>query len=103
MKSVRPSLANASSKAPIGITGFDEITGGGLPRARTALLVGGPGFGKTLFALQFLMHGIRDCKEPGIFLLGCNEIQGFLFSKAVAADIFESRFLAPLALDDKQA
>ncbi len=55
-------------KAPTGIAGFDEITGGGLPRGRTTLLVGGPGSGKTLFALQFLMHGARDCKEPGIFV-----------------------------------
>jgi RecA/RadA recombinase len=30
-----------------GITGLDEITGGGLPRGRTTLLMGGPGSGKT--------------------------------------------------------
>lgn len=68
MKSVRPPIAKPSAKAPTGITGFDEITGGGLPHGRTSLLVGGPGSGKTLFALQFLMHGARDCKEPGIFV-----------------------------------
>ena len=68
MKSVRPRLVNVSAKAPTGITGFDEITGGGLPHGRTTLLVGGPGSGKTIFALQFLMHGSRDCKEPGIFV-----------------------------------
>lgn len=68
MKSVRPPLASKPTKAPTGITGFDEITGGGLPHDRTSLLVGGPGSGKTLFALQFLMHGARDCKEPGIFV-----------------------------------
>lgn len=67
MKSVRPLIAKPSSKAQTGITGFGEITGGGLPHDRTPLLVGGPGSGKTLFALQFLMHGARDCKEPGIF------------------------------------
>ena len=59
---------NARTKAPTGIAGFDEITGGGLPRGRTTLLVGGPGSGKTIFALQFLVHGARDCKEPGIFV-----------------------------------
>ena len=68
MRSVRPPLVNVSTKAPTGITGFDEITGGGLPHGRTTLLVGGPGSGKTLFALQFLMHGSRNCKEPGIFI-----------------------------------
>ncbi|MDB6033486.1 MAG: hypothetical protein JWM16_3824, partial [Verrucomicrobiales bacterium] len=55
-------------KARTGIEGFDEITYGGLPRGRTTLLVGGPGSGKTLFALRFLAHGARNCKEPGIFV-----------------------------------
>ncbi len=56
------------AKAPTGIAGFDEITGGGLPRGRTTLLLGGPGSGKTIFALGFLVHGARSCKEPGIFV-----------------------------------
>ena len=55
-------------KAPSGIAGFDDITGGGLPRGRTTLLVGGPGSGKTIFALQFLVHGACNCGEPGIFV-----------------------------------
>lgn len=38
--------------APTGIVGFDEITHGGLPQGSTALVIGGPGSGKTLFALQ---------------------------------------------------
>ena len=68
MKSSRSPLAKEPDKAPTGITGFDEITGGGLPRGRTTLLTGGPGSGKTVFALQFLVHGAQDCKEPGIFV-----------------------------------
>jgi circadian clock protein KaiC len=60
--------AVVTSKAPTGIIGFDEITGGGLPRGRTTLLIGGPGSGKTIFALQFLAHGARHGKEPGIFV-----------------------------------
>ena len=68
MKSVRAAVVKVSTKAPTGIIGFDEITGGGLPRSRTTLLVGGPGSGKTLFALQFLVNGARHGKEPGIFV-----------------------------------
>ena len=68
MKSVRSPVVKVPTKSPTGITGFDEITGGGLPRGRTTLLVGGPGSGKTVLALQFLVHGARDCKEPGIFV-----------------------------------
>ena len=56
-----------STKAPTGIAGLDEITGGGLPRGRTTLLLGGSGSGKTILALQFLVNGIqRD--EAGIFV-----------------------------------
>ena len=58
----------AATKALTGVTGFDEITSGGLPRGRTTLLVGGPGSGKTIFALQFLVQGAQTGKEPGIFV-----------------------------------
>lgn len=56
------------NKMPTGIGGFDQITGGGLPRQRTTLLVGGPGSGKTIFSLQTLVNGIRVNGEPGIFV-----------------------------------
>jgi len=68
MKSIRAPLSATPAKAPTGIAGLDEITGGGLPHGRTTLLVGGPGSGKTILALQFLAHGAQDCKEPGIFV-----------------------------------
>ena len=68
MKSLRSPLGKAPAKAPTGIAGFDEMTGGGLPRGHTSLLAGGPGSGKTLFALQFLVHGAKELKEPGIFV-----------------------------------
>jgi circadian clock protein KaiC len=68
MKSARFLSRKTPAKAPTGIAGFDEITGGGLPRGRTTLLAGGPGSGKTVLALQFLVHGARHGKEPGIFV-----------------------------------
>src|SRR5688572_3149405 len=68
MKSAHAATMKAPNKAPTGITGFDEITGGGLPRGRTTLLLGGPGSGKTILAIQFLVHGARNCREPGIFV-----------------------------------
>ncbi|MEO6171895.1 MAG: circadian clock protein KaiC [Arenimonas sp.] len=55
-------------KAPTGILGLDDITEGGLPHGRTTLLVGGPGSGKTIFSLQFLVHGAAIEDEPGIFV-----------------------------------
>ncbi|MGD0817271.1 MAG: circadian clock protein KaiC [Methanomassiliicoccales archaeon] len=54
-------------KAPTGIEGFDDITKGGLPRGRPTLVVGGPGSGKTLFAMEFLVNGATKFNEPGVF------------------------------------
>jgi circadian clock protein KaiC len=68
MKADRLRGAAASRKVPTGIAGFDEITRGGLPRGRTALVQGGPGSGKTIFGLQFLVNGARNFREPGIFV-----------------------------------
>lgn len=55
-------------KSPTGISGFDAMSGGGLPAGRTTLIEGGPGSGKTVFALQTLVHGVRERGEPGIFV-----------------------------------
>jgi circadian clock protein KaiC len=61
-------LKVALVKTPTGIEGFDEISHGGLPRGRTVLVTGGPGAGKTIFALQTLVNGARLRGEPGIFV-----------------------------------
>ncbi|MFB3905624.1 MAG: circadian clock protein KaiC [Acidobacteriota bacterium] len=55
-------------KCPTGIRGLDEITEGGLPRGRPTLVCGGPGCGKTLLAVEFLVRGIRDFGEPGALM-----------------------------------
>ena len=65
---IHESATPAPRKAPTGLQGFDEITRGGLPAGRTTLLLGGPGSGKTIFAMQFLVHGALECGEPGIFV-----------------------------------
>jgi circadian clock protein KaiC len=59
--------ARGIDKAPTGIDGFDQITGGGLPRGRTTLVCGGTGCGKTLFAMEFLVNGALQHGEPGVF------------------------------------
>lgn len=55
-------------KTPSGIQGLDELTHGGLPQGRPTLICGGTGCGKTLFGLSFLVNGIRDFGEPGVFI-----------------------------------
>jgi circadian clock protein KaiC len=53
-------------KVPTGIVGLDQITGGGLPRGRATLVAGGPGSGKTLLGMEFLLRGIMDYGEPAV-------------------------------------
>jgi circadian clock protein KaiC len=63
-----PAPLGGIEKAPTGINGFDEITSGGLPRGRPTLVCGGPGCGKTLFGMEFLVRGAIDHGEPGAFV-----------------------------------
>ncbi|MCX6694714.1 MAG: AAA family ATPase [Candidatus Altiarchaeota archaeon] len=51
-----------------GIPGFDEILGGGFPVPTACLLIGGPGTGKSIFALQFLVEGARKFNERGLYI-----------------------------------
>jgi len=60
--------AVALPKTRTGIAGLDEITGGGLPTGRPTLICGGPGCGKTLFGMEFLVHGALLYDEPGVFM-----------------------------------
>jgi len=55
-------------KEPTGISGFDEITRGGLPAGRPTLVCGSAGAGKTLFAMEFLVRGATLFNEPGVFM-----------------------------------
>jgi len=44
-------------RASSGVKGLDDILEGGFPKARTILIVGSPGSGKTILAIQFLRAG----------------------------------------------
>lgn len=64
----QPRVLPALPKAPTGIAGFDEVTGGGLPKGRPSLVCGSAGCGKTLFSMEFLVRGAIDFDEPGVFV-----------------------------------
>jgi RecA/RadA recombinase len=52
-----------------GIAGADKILGEkGIPRGHSILVAGGPGSGKTTFAMQFLYKGVTQYNEPGIYI-----------------------------------
>jgi circadian clock protein KaiC len=65
---MKPALKDIFPKTHSGIDGLDEITGGGLPQGRPTLVCGSAGCGKTLMGVQFLVKGITDYNEPGVFI-----------------------------------
>jgi len=68
MKKHKTKPLAALKKAPTGITGFDEITGGGVPQGRPTLVCGSAGCGKSLLATEFLIRGVTQFNEPGVLL-----------------------------------
>ncbi|HEY0710294.1 MAG TPA: circadian clock protein KaiC [Polyangia bacterium] len=87
-------------KAPTGIEGFDQITGGGLPANRTTLVCGAAGCGKTLFGLEFLINGAIKYDEPGVFI-AFEETADELISNAASLGFNLKRLIAQkrVALD----
>ena len=67
-KKISANNSHGLQKCPTGITGFDEITNGGLPENGTTLISGSAGSGKTLFGVNFLINGANNYKQPGVFL-----------------------------------
>ena len=55
-------------KTLTGIDGLDGLTEGGIPKGRPTLICGSAGCGKTLLSMQFLMNGIVEFNEPGVFM-----------------------------------
>ncbi len=55
-------------KSPTGVPGLDEITHGGFPTGRPTLICGGPGSGKTLLGITFLVNGATLYGEPGVLM-----------------------------------
>jgi circadian clock protein KaiC len=56
-----------TERVPTGIAGLDSVIEGGLPKGRSILITGEPGTGKTIFALQFLVEGLKR-GEKGIYV-----------------------------------
>jgi KaiC/GvpD/RAD55 family RecA-like ATPase len=69
-KRQEPSLKSKTktNRVPTGIPGFDELVQGGFPENSSILVCGGPGCGKTIFALEYLLRGSRDFNEKGLYV-----------------------------------
>ena len=79
-----PSSSTGDDLCRTGIAGFDYLIGGGLPRNCFYLLQGDPGSGKTTFALQFLLEGLRNGEQA--FYITLSETRAELEKVALSHD-----------------
>jgi circadian clock protein KaiC len=70
------------AKTKTGISGLDDITEGGLPSGRPTLVCGGPGCGKTLLAMQFIVKGATLYNEPGVFIAFEEKVEELTYNVA---------------------
>jgi KaiC/GvpD/RAD55 family RecA-like ATPase len=70
-KPIQETIIRRSSEAlriPTGINGFDQMISGGYKKGSINLISGGPGTGKTIFAMEFIVNGIKLFNETGIYI-----------------------------------
>ena len=56
------------TKIKTGISGLDEMLHGGILLGKNILVSGPCGSGKTTIAMQFVLNGIKNTNEPGLYL-----------------------------------
>ena len=64
----RAAAKSKSTQLKTGVPGLDQILKGGINKNSTILVSGGPGTGKSIFAMQFLLEGAKN-NELGLCIL----------------------------------
>jgi len=58
----------SEERVPTGIPGLDEVMSGGFEKKSINIVSGGAGTGKSIFAMQFLINGITQYNDPGVYI-----------------------------------
>lgn len=61
-------MIDRADRVPTGVSGLDEVLGGGFPRGSLIVLAGNPGTGKTILSAVFIYNGAVDYGEKGIYV-----------------------------------
>ena len=69
-----------------GISGLDEMLGGGIPRGYSAMIAGPSGSGKTVLAAQFIAEGIAR-GENGVIAVFEKRPAGYLSTTSLGQDL----------------
>jgi len=60
-------LADKIIRVETGIKGFDKLVDGGIPEKSLILLSGVSGTGKSIFGMNYLVHGVKK-GDPGVYI-----------------------------------
>jgi KaiC/GvpD/RAD55 family RecA-like ATPase len=83
-------------RVPTGIIGLDRMFGGGFPENSTIIVAGGPGSGKTILCIQFLIRGIADGEESIFLSLGESKERVQRNVDAFGWDLHQITFINPV-------
>ena len=86
-------IAPISMRVSTGIMGLDEILYGGLIEKRAYLVRGGPGCGKTILGLHFLIEGIVKGERSLLITLGEPEAELRANAEMLGFDLAQVHFL----------
>jgi circadian clock protein KaiC len=90
----------------LGVSGIDEMVGGGLPVGSATLVAGPSGSGKTVLGLQFVAEGIRlrerclylSFQQSAAQLIARGEAFGWPFAEAADSGLLQIRHLEPVEI-----
>lgn len=83
-------------KVPTGIVGLDRMLGGGYPDNSAVIVAGGPGSGKTILSIQFLMRGIMEGEDCIFVALGESKDRIQRNINAFGWDLDQLTFINPI-------
>jgi circadian clock protein KaiC len=84
------------AKTLTGIRGLDQIPRGGRPNGWPTLVCGGPGSGKTLLAMTFIVNGIVQFDEPGVLMTFEENVE------EIASDVASLGFDLPALIEQQK-
>jgi circadian clock protein KaiC len=85
-RDVSPAVTPVQERLSTGVSGLDEMLGGGIPRGYSVMIAGPSGSGKTVLSGQFIAEGVR-CGDRGVLVIFEKRPAGYLRATALAGDL----------------
>jgi circadian clock protein KaiC len=85
-RDVSRAIAPLQERLSSGVSGLDEMLGGGVPRGYSVMIAGPSGSGKTVLSGQFIAEGVRR-GERGVLAIFEKRPAGYLRTTALGGDL----------------